>query len=420
MKIKWLLYSMAGLMFLLAAGRARGQASAEAFSHWAGTLAYDLDIRDQRLGGQGAELLLFEATRNDFLVMGTDPGVAEIPPLASAIFQHAYNMGLRFTHFALPAAPPLAAALESRALDAAADELLPQLYRSRAPLFDAFRYQEYTQLLMQVMETADVHEEVLWGLDALPPGAEGLVLARLAERISPDDNKTQKMIQRWQKEAEKGLEKYQAQGDPSACLLFTMTEADFASLLGAFPEDERAIHLIIGLQQARQVQQLLAEGDTLGALRQRLQIMEDQFSRYYEYALSQEAKPPRLMITGAAPMLYKGTYPQTSLPSLGQVIDQYAGSQQRKSFHIRIMAGPDTARDSLAADSLTQQPLLPAELAWMAPLSVHAREGWKVFELTAMRRRMEEFELPAPLKKLIREYDALIILGGSQPATPID
>ena len=375
--------------------------------------SYTLATRDGRLVGAGAELLLYEATQTDFVCIGQDEGVAEIPQLIEAIYQHSHNIGLRFSHIALDVSDFSARQLESLAADADAAYLLESYIKDHPGEISSFGWKEEIDMLIQLLETADYNEEILWGLGPVSPLGASSIFDYLLP-LAPD-NKSRKQVQKFLKQAQKGESVYRSTQDTSTTYLAQAGSSDFELLHTTFDEIPEALG-IGALERSAQWYQrptnerrpLLEEG------------MYNRFNRNYLRARSREAQAPRAMIKLPAEHLYRGEVPGTEIPAFGNRLERFIQRSKQQMLNIRIMAGPGSKVSKLRASGQYETlPNATSDEGWMKPLSGLVKPGkWLVFNLRVMRKSLGE-DLDPQLAKLINEYDILILMGGSTPATPV-
>ncbi|MEM6629378.1 MAG: hypothetical protein AAF694_06875 [Bacteroidota bacterium] len=391
----------------------RGSGQEMGIEELAKKYSYTLATRDGRLVGPGAELLLYEATQTDFVCIGQDEGVAEIPQLIEAIYQHSHNIGLRFSHIALDVSDFSARQLESLAADVDASNLLQGYIKDHPGEISSFAWKEEIDMLIQLLETADYNEEILWGLGPVSPLGASSVLEYLIP-LAPD-NKSRKLVQKLLKQAQKGESTYRSSQDTSTTYLAQAGGSDFEALHASFDEIPEAIG-IGALERSSQWYQkptnerrlLLEEG------------LYNRFNRNYLRARNREAQAPRAMIKLPAEHLYRGKVPGTEIPAFGNRLERFIQQSKQQMLNIRIMAGPGSHVSQLTTSGQYQTvPNTSSDQEWMKPLSSLVKpEKWLVFNLRVMRKFIPQ-DLDPQLKKLINEYDILILMGSSSPGTPV-
>jgi len=378
--------------------------------------AYELRIDQGRLAGPGAELLLYEITRADFFLIGEEQGVAEIPGLTQIIYQRAYDMGLRFTHIGIETSDFTAKELERLAVDADADYLLSRYFQEHTGEIPYYEAKEETQMLSDILLTAEDYDHIMWGLGPVSITSVPAVFASL-EKLAPD-NKAAKLAQKFQKRTEKDNEGAIASGDSTQFGLLQLTDEDLEELVIEFDSIVEAIEISEALKTSRNLYQQYFNHETTAYLASRTQWMFQQFRKFYQQANAVEAKPPRVIIKMNADQLYRGNIPGTNIASLGQKIWGFAQERERTTFHVRVMAGPGS--EVLALNEQFSYDTIPAisstEPAYQSFAALSA-DGWRVFDLRSIRSEVDTGNLPKQTAKLIEEYDALIILQGSIPAT---
>lgn len=385
------------------------------FSRLAKEYVYDLGVRDGRLNGPGAELLLYEMTQADFVCIGEDEGVAEISDLIYALYNHSQSMGLQYAHIALGVSDYSARLLESLALDVDAQSLLPQYLRSHPREIPAMEYQEEVDLLIKLIEQSDNSEEILWGLGPVSIMAASSILKELST-LAPD-NKTAKLVQRYAKKAKKGEETFRANRDSSATFLYQSSTQDFETLKAPFAEIPEATGIATLERSSQWYQQPYAEKRALLE-----EGMFNRFTRNYLRAQSLEAEDPRAFIKLKGEHLYRGTVPGTQIPAFGKRLERFTEAKKQRMLNIRIMAAPGAKVSQLNEQfASVQVPNTSSNTTWMKHLTDIALDGTlSVYHLKALQRQLWEERIPNPLTKLVLEYDILILLGTSSPSSPLN
>ena len=385
------------------------------FSKIAKKYVYDLGVRDGRLNGPGAELLLYEITQADFVCIGEDPGVAEVPELIYALYNHSQSMGLNFSHIALGVSDFSAQVLESMALDADAQGLLDRYIKAHPREIPSMEYQEEIDLLIQLLEQADNSEEILWGLGPVSIVGASAILQDLSE-LAPD-NKTAKLVQRYAKKAQKGETTFRNTQDSSATFLHQASVQDYEALKAPFAEIPEATGIATLERSSQWYQQPYSEKRALLE-----EGMFNRFTRNYLRAQSREAAAPRAIIKLDGTHLYKGNIPGTGTAAFGKRLERFTEGKKQRMLNIRIMAAPGTEVAYLTPQlSHAKKANTSSNAAWMSDLrSIALKNTMSIIHLKAIRRELWEERIPNPLTKLVMEYDILILLGNSSPATPIN
>lgn len=378
--------------------------------------AYELKIDNGRLTGPGAELLLYEITRADFFLIGEEKGVAEIPGLTQIIYQKAYDMGLRFTHMAIETSDFSAQTIERLAIDADAAYLLQTYFDNHKGEIPYYEGKEEANMLTDILATAEDYFHIIWGLDHLSIQGTPSIFASL-EKLSTDKKAT-KLALKLQKEMERGNQAALSQNDSSLFGLLQLAEDDFIDLINAFDSTNEVLEIVEALRTTKDLYEKLFNNELSAYHAGRTQWMYQQFQHFYEEANAVEATPPRVIFKMDADLLYRGNIPGTNISSLGNRVTQFAQKSERKSFHLKIMAGAESdviaLNQEFAYDTLSAQAGISPIYRDFAAL---ASDGWRVYDLRSIRKKIDPGSLSKQLAKLMEEYDALIILQGSSPAT---
>lgn len=368
--------------------------------------AYPLDVQNMHLANEGGEFLLFEATKAGFFLLGEEPGIPALPDVAWAIYNHAFDMGLRFNHLALEVSPHAALTLEDMGLEAQARIFLSEYIKEHPQEIPQLKTDSEIDFLANVLATAESNEYILWGLDEESPVGIIPILKKL-ESITYD-KATLKLLSGMQKEAEKARKIYFSSGDLSDIYILQLTDNKLEQLKTVFAEDPEAIGWINNISQSRAIYQARIGENPAEAQRLRELLLKRNFRGYYEQALQNQAKAPRVMVKFSWPHLINGNLPGASFKSLGSTLLTYGKNKKMRTFNLLVSGGHTDTLNS--ADGLN--PSLASQ-AWVKPLVEAAPEGqWTVLNLQAIREQLGRVTDPIDpqLRTLIEEYDAWLIL----------
>ncbi len=379
---------------------------------------YPLRVEEGKLRGQGGELLLFEATKAEILIIGEEEGVADIPEIIWSIYQHAYKIGLKFDHVALNISPFLAQWLQETALEANATEILKNYFEEHRGEIPYLELAVETALIESVLETASSDANVLWGLAPENILGARAVLERL-KVIAPDKN-TEKLIDRFLVDAEKDREELFEKQDTSSIFFFSTNIEALEKLKETYEEDKEGIRLINELIKAQDIL-LASRNQSLREVYQKsAQVMKDNFRYYYDQVRSSQVNLPRVIVKLPYEHAFNGTYSRSKINTPGSYFVNQAKTNNQKSFNMLVIAG---TQDSVSMWTKTNAyKVIPgiAGQEWFQPLIQHLpSEGFSLINFSAVRDKIDPIRarLDDQLVKVLEEYDVLLVVGGSHPAT---
>ena len=382
---------------------------------------YLFELGDGRLEGEGAELLLFEATRSTFFLVGEETGIEETPSILWAIYQHAYKIGLRFNHLAVDVSPSIAIQLQDLALEPDADRLMKQFFSSQADIASAYSLPSEQFMLSNVLSTAESNAYVLWGIGPTKMSELRNDLNFLLE-LAPDRD-AEKILEKYIKDTEKAYSTFLKDKNPASLSFFSFGEREFQSLNTIFEEDEEALMVIKDLAASQSVYTLTEELTLQERTSEKEAMMKRRFRRYYQDALATQSKAPRVMARVNWKSGFKGAIPGSSTKSFGNYLQGYGKKNNQKTFHLLVLGG---IQDSVLQKEPGQPIAYEATLGTafkedkdndLSPLIAAVPAGKKaVIELTPLRNRVKNTGLAVNplLQKILNEYDAVLIVGGGE------
>lgn len=367
-----------------------------------------LELVEGHLEGPGAELLREAVAGTQFVVVGEQHLVREIPPFLAALFlllqeQEGYE------YLALESDPLSASLASTGALRGDLDAIVA--YARRYPFAFTFPSEQELALIAEVGRLSRGQGEPVWGVDQAFGAAHAL--AWLLERTEDESARAALeglLEQVAAAEAERSEDSdhfLSARGKP----------AEFHALRELVPAEP-------GSEEAFCVEQLLlsdaiyrpytdrAYGARPGAFyesgREREQNMKRLFTRRYRQAQAAgDALPKVLVKTGHWHAAY-GRYPLSRVLTLGNFVHELSTSNDLGSFSIGVVVhGPPGHWREIRGSA-----------GWERVADAADPEAWTLFDLRPLRSHEQVVRAASPqLADFLWQFDAVLLLGGSQPAT---
>lgn len=371
--------------------------------------SYSLRLEENRLAGEGAELILYEISRSDFFLVGEDRGLAEIPKITAAIYLQAFQMGLRFNHVAIQTSSGTAAKLQEIAGDANAVEQMRLYLPALKGPFPQYGYKEEFEFLRQVMARAESREYILWGVGLDPLPNTQLMFRELAPFAV--DDKAKKTLLKYQKAAEKEEQKI---AGLEGLFLIKAPETMWEELALVFPAETEGAILLDRLKTRTAIYKQSLDSSRLSLVQNMTQgFMRDEFKRYYGLAEEESDKSPKVLIKMEGSLLSRGKIGLSSVESFGKYVQDFALEKGKKTFHVWMMAGTGLEKN-MDGNASTERPENELSLLFKA-----VGEGTKVVDLRPVKAKLQEISsVPPSVAQIIREYDALIIHNTGTAQTP--
>lgn len=122
-----------------------------------------ITFQNGTFSGAGWDLLVQEGRRSQFVLVGEEHGVAEVPALVRELFRSLQPAGYR--HLAIEISPAMAGVLDETAQGKDAGQRLAAFYKENPPGVAFYTLQEEAELLAAARAAVNGGGPVLWGLD---------------------------------------------------------------------------------------------------------------------------------------------------------------------------------------------------------------------------------------------------------------
>jgi hypothetical protein len=369
--------------------------------------AYPLSEESGRLSGPGMEFLMKAAADVQFLAIGEEHNIKEIPQIASMLFGALHDRH-GFNYLALEQ-DPLACQLASTPAVRGSLDATVELAKKYPNAFTFDSDQELT-MIAHAGAMSKGNADAVWGLDQSFGALHTLV--RLAE-LAPNPD----VRERTQKLAEASRKYDTKRFRPGRHYMSDIEKADdfwrLAELYQPAPNPE-ARFLASQLVLSARVYQNYKRGNERkvpGAFesnREREENMKDLFLRNYRQAQGAGEAMPRVLFKFGHWHAYRGRY-HAYIPTLGNFVGEFAKSNGMKSFHLAVhVNNPPGGFRGMRKDSWLQT------LAEAAPPA-----QWTIVDVRSLRDYWyaKTIKMPDELREEIFGFDALLMIGGAKPAT---
>ena len=320
------------------------------------------------LSGEGANFLLGEASRAQFLVLGEQHNAEEVPQLTAALFRILQPSGYQYV---ADEQDPVALRWVSSLKGAHTRDSVAAFARRYQHGFTFMSDQELT-MLADIAAASEGKGNPLWGCDQAFGASH--VLDRLIPLLAPGDARAYAVrLDDWarQKEATRDLEHYHFLArEPKSDSL-----ARLATLAHAAPGSE-ADFLIQSLIVSDRIYRNYRDGRYYDNGYEREEYMKRRFLDEYRRALAADGRPPKVILKLGHWHVFRGEGP-SNLQTLGDFVSEFAIANDSRSFHVAIFPdnGPGGYGDLAAWPDHT--PLL---------LSVAAPPArWTIVDLRPLR-----------------------------------
>jgi hypothetical protein len=363
----------------------------------------ELRIEDGRLAGPGADWLREQARQSQFLFLGEEHGVAEVPAFAGMLFRELHPLGYRYV--ALEISPLQAERLDryarlgdSRARAEYLACALPNLPDSSEELLSFARL---------AGEVARAKAPFLWGLEQ-EQRARPLFERLAALAPNPEAKKA----------AQAALAKVDGQ-EASGVYIPRGYAAEIDSIRRAFqpkPESE-AGQVLSALELSHRLYEGQRTGQTgFASNLEREEMFKSNFLRNYRAAQRGGEPAPRVLFDLGAWHGMRGFSP-VDISSLGNFLAEFARGQDSRLFNLLVTCGRNGKRAAVGEEAGKVVACGADEAPFFRPVLEAAVAPWSLFELAPIRPMVHAklFE-PAPeIRPMLFAYDAALVIADTTP-----
>lgn len=385
---------------------------------------YELSVQDGHLAGSGVPVLESALKDAQFVMVGEDHGIAQIPGVYAGLCD---ILGPQDFHtMAIETGPLVAGKLEQWVREPNGKAELAA-FAARYPASIAFYdWSEEFDLLAHCASKATGGQFRLWGLDQELMGSTGLILDRILEQ-HPGPEATQEVKALLQKNAE-AQAKAMKSGNPGELFMLSASEDDL-SRLGALLKGEgnpAAQALFAALVESRQIYQKNMTGNYPDSNRQRALLMKHTFLSDYQQASKSDLRPQKVLFKFGAWHMWKGFNPLRN-NDMGNFIMEMSDGLGVQSVHIAILGvkgsqlrfagvgrpaqpGPLNLAEDKDSDFLYLKPMFDNLLG----------QGYTMFDLRGLRKNYASLgTVDREMERMIYGYDFLILIPTPTPSKPI-
>jgi hypothetical protein len=359
-----------------------------------------LDIKEGKLTGDGAEIILGELAKAQFILFGEDHGFADSPIILRAIAREARPLGFKYH---VVEVGPLSTRMIRETLGRDGVPGLHSLVHE-VPLGIPFLcLKDDAELASDFLGVDSKGTPFLWGIDQEFIGSPPFHLKRLVE-IAPNEmaRETAKRLLAEEKEAaEKAAqEKF---------LLTRFHDADFDTLAAQFKGQEEAQNIIAELKESAAIYQLWMSGHNYENNARRARLLAKNFLTTYKSAA--EAQPKVVFKMGIEHAALGTTTVNTI--DVGTQATSMARANGQTALRIAFlpMGGNNTAFAPKTGNPATVQKYESEEAKeFFATIGLEtaalSKEGWTLVPLEPIRQALDNKRLNA-----LKSFSRFILLG---------
>jgi hypothetical protein len=380
-----------------------------------------ISVQDGKLAGPSAEVLRTAIAEAQFVALGEDHGIRQIPEFAGALCAELAPHG--FHHMGLEIGPYVAPELEKMARSAEGAKQLAEFEKKYPETLAFYNWQEEFAMLQKCESVASPGHMTIWGLDQEFMGATGFLADKiLATNPGPDAKAAVETLMKENDEARAAAAK---SGNPGDLFMMTAKQEELDHLRDLLKKQGKAEaqKLFDAFLVSREIYQKNMSGDYYKSNRQRALMMKKNFSEPFAASSQSNGVLPKVFFKVGAYHMFRGINPLHS-SELGNLIGEAAEANQFKSAHI-LIAGvkgeqlhfvgigkpAEAAPLDLAGDKessfLFFKPLFEAQI----------ENSWTLYDLRALRDSFSKYgKMDPELERAIFGYDFVVLIPDPKAA----
>jgi len=385
---------------------------------------YDLKLQDGRLSGTGAPVLETAIKDAQFVMVGEDHGIAEIPAIYSGLCNIAGPLG--FHTMAIETGPLVAAKLQQWASQPNGQSDLSAFKKAYPASIAFYDWSEEFDLLAHCASKATGGRFRLWGLDQELMGSSGYILTKILDQ-HPGPTATQAIKQLMQKNQEAQATAMQS-GNPGELFMLKASDEDLSRVSSLLKKEgnSTAQALFAGLIESREIYQKNMSGNYADSNRQRALLMKHNFLAAYDQAAKSDARAPKILFKFGGFHMFKG-FNLLHNNDMGNFVMEMADGAGTKSLHILIIGVKGSQLHFAGVGKPAQaSPLNLAEdkdsdFVFLKPMFENmAADGYTLFDLRGMRKEFKSLgPISTDMERMIYGYDLLVLVPNPTPSKEI-
>ncbi len=382
-------------------------------------------VKDGKLAGPGADVLREGTVGAQFVALGEDHGIQQIPEFAAALCEVLAPRGFRT--LALETGPYATKPLEEFAKAPDGAKQLTEFDKRYPETIAFYTWREEFAFLQQCAKAAGPDKFHIWGLDQELMGSPVYLLQKILDtKPGPE---AQAAVEAMLKENNEDRAAAAKTGDPGELYLMKAKQADVDKVRDLLKKlgSAEAQAMLDALIASREIFQKNISGQSYASNRQRALLMKKNFVDTYAAAAQRQNVFPKVFFKFGAWHLYRGINPLHS-SELGNLAAEAAEGHQLKSVHILIL-GVKGERSRFTGIGRPFQPA-PLDLAndkesdflFLKPLFDNMVENlWTLYDLRGLRARFSRYGRVDPeLERAIFGYDFVVLIPDPKPSRAME
>jgi hypothetical protein len=375
---------------------------------------YAMALADGKVSGAGMGVLSDATADAQFVLIGEDHGIRQIPQFAASVFELLAPRGFRT--LALETGPEVTPTLAESASSANGTARMKEFDKKFPFTLAFYGWQEEFAFLQRCARATKIGEVDLWGLDQELMGSSVYLLRKIAhEKLGPDASATAERL------IKKNDDAYAASvktGDPSGLFMLSASDDDltaFAELLKT-QGTPRAQEMLVALVKSRDIYKKNMGSEGFASNRERSLLMKENFKRDYT-AMDAGDAMPKVMFKFGAFHMYRGIN-MIHNNDIGNMVAELADWDGKKSVHIMILGvkGTQLAFAGIGKPGVEAPLDLKSDprgdFSFLAPMFDNMLAGsWTLYDMRGLRSHFGAYgKLDTELERVIFGYDFVVLV----------
>ncbi len=373
----------------------------------------DLSFTGGTFAGPGAGVIARAVEGTQYIMIGEDHGIAEIPAFSTAVCRTVAPQG--YHTLAVETGPSTAQVLTS-ALATQNPPATVAAYDTQHPFSIAFYgFSEEFAFLQACREAMGVDRFALWGLDQELMGSSGALLAATAGAVPPGQTAAKAQLEQFQAEDAADFAKAMKSGSPGDMSMVNLKETDLAALKAQLNAAGIGTPQLDEFIVSENIYRENMTGDQKSN-RDRTQLHRYHFVAGDRGAFAGTGSHPKVLVKMGAYHLFEGIS-MLGDRELGNFLAEYAALQGQKTLNILVLG----AKGEQLAFAGIGRPYAPvpldllhdkrADFAFLVPFFKNIGPAPVLYDLRELRRPFARSGLQSVnLSHVIDGYDLLVVI----------
>jgi|HubBroStandDraft_1064217.scaffolds.fasta_scaffold28830_3 hypothetical protein len=374
-----------------------------------------ISVQDGKLAGPSAEVLRAALADAQFVALGEDHGIRQIPEFAAALCAELaphgfHHMGLEIGTYVAPEVEKMARSSDGMQQAAAFEKKYPE-----AIAF--YNWQEEFAMLQKCESAASPGHMTIWGLDQEFMGATSFLADKiLATNPGPE---AKAAIETLLKETSDAHDAAAKTGNPGDLFMMTAKQDELEHVRDLLKKQGKpeAQKIFAAFLVSREIYLKNVTGDYYASNRQRALLMKKNFSEPFAASSQSDGVLPKIFFKFGGYHMFRGINPLHS-SELGNLIGEAAEANQFKSVHILIVgvkgeqlhfAGIGKPAEAAPLDLASDK---DSPFLILKPLfDTQVENSWTLYDLRALRDGFSKYgKIDPELERVIFGYDFVVFV----------